>query len=657
MKQTQRDLVRMYRGLSREYLDLSVWDIISSYAPSVPYCRDRLFLSGLGDFGIAFVAPNTVPLSDYMGFPHNRLVNERAPMYMTPRPKKLDWSGRDDNDKYGTALGNFVNFVNFNNVGDSYKYEQSVEHTAYAGMVRTQLAEPIYARSFTPNLDFHPELDLFPYHVRAGRRSLGTATAVQNGMSTYSFNLDGHLLDHGAPFDFDAMEITQTMIAAINARGSLGYNPSRLNGLGLFPFYFDAVDNSSWKGEFYHFDLGYRYELRTQWDDVIAFQVHIDTLVGFAPCEGSNDPYTRNAIPNGAFICEDHSEVVPLWANHGLTPVVTFQPRVLPSWDAGFFSELDQVATSFTEDFAEFRSHTPTQFGDVVDIPRHSVLHKNTRLNLPELRPSSFLAASDALDTNITILSANALQTMQHLGDIMNVLPDVASLAPLVRRCAQGDVTVIPDLVDYITSAILRYNFVQRPLIKDGRELFATDLRKSLDILLQPKTTTMYGSFHYTFTEAENFFGPGRLELLTHAKVRVKMDLSTAMVAYFAANSVGAAPNLARLWSLLPGSFIVDWFINMSKRLHQVDNQLTWLAMRTEWCIWSYKVAYTPTQGELAAYNLVDYDPIGDPFRILSYWREFSAYGPALRNSKFDFLRPTNSPSMATVGSLLWQLR
>lgn len=656
MKQTQRDLVRMYRGLHREYSNHSIWELVAT-APNIPYTGDRLFLSGLGDFGVVFIAPNFVPLSDYMGFPHNRLVNERAPMYLTPRPKKLDWSGRDDNDKYGTVLGNFVNFVNPGVVGDSYKYEHSVEHTAYAGMVRTQHAEPIYARSNTPNLDFHPGLDLFPYHVRAGHRALGTATAVQSGLSNYSFNLDGHLLDHGAPFDFDALEITQTMIAAINARGSDGFNPVRLNTPGLRPFYFDAVDSSSWKGELYHFDLGYRYELRTQWDDIIAFQVHIDTLVGFAPNEGSNDPYSRNSIPHGAFICVDHSEVVPLWANHGLTPVVTFQPRVLPSWDAGFFSELDQVATSFTEDFAEFRSHTPTQLGDVVDIPRHSVLHKNTRLNLPELRPSSFLAASDALDTNITILSANALQTMQHLGDIMNVLPDVASLAPLVRRCAQGDVTVIPDLVDYITSAILRYNFVQRPLIKDGRQLFATDLRKSLDILLQPKTTTMYGSFHYTFTESENFFGPGRLELLTHAKVRVTMDLSTAMVAYFAANSVGAAPNLARLWSLLPGSFIVDWFINMSKRLHQVDNQLTWLAMRTDWCIWSYKVAYTPTQGELAAYNLVDYDPIGDPFRILSYWREFSAYGPALRNSKFDFLRPTNSPSLATVGSLLWQLR
>lgn len=528
---------------------------------------------------------------------------------------------------------------------------------SYAGMVRTQHAESIYARSNTPNLVFHPNLDLFPYHVRAGHRALGTATAVQNGLSTYSFNLDGHLLDHGAQFDFDAIEITQTMVSAINARGSLGFNPTRLNGGGLFPYYFDAVDNSSWKGEFYHFDLGYRYELRTQWNDIISFLVHIDTLVGFAPNEGSNDPYERNAIPHGAFICEDHSEVTPLSANNGLTPIVLSQYRVLPSWDAGFFSELDQVATTFTEDFYDFRSHTTGRDGIIYDIPKHTVLHKNTWVNLPELRPSSFLAASDALDTNITILSANALQTMQHLGDIMNVLPDVVSLAPLVRRCAQGDVTVIPDLVDYITSAILRYNFVQRPLIKDGRELFATDLRKSLDILLQPKSTTMYGSFHYTFTGSENFFGPGRLELLTHAKVRVTMDLSTAMVAYFAANSVGAAPNLARLWSLLPGSFIVDWFINMSKRLHQVDNQLTWLAMRTDWCIWSYKVAYTPTQGELAAYNLVDYDPIGDPFRILSYWREFSAYGPALRNSKFDFLRPTNSPNVATVGSLLWQLR
>lgn len=655
MQQTHRDLAYLCHAVHRNTSRISVFDALTIGSGSVPYTGDILFLNGLGARAFFFKTPRSLPLSDYMGFPHNRLVNERAPIYLTPRPKILEWSGRDDVEKYGSILGNFLRYANNVDVGDTFITERQVLHSRYSGCVRSEIPDALYRRVLTSDPDFHPDLVLYPYRIKEGSAAPGRLRAQQNGTNEYRFDVAGHVLGDGTPVDFEIEEYVQTACSRINATGALGYSSAFTNGSGWLPSWHNAVNRSSWKGDLFHLDLSYLYHQRDQWDEYWDFQVTLKATIGFAPCEGSNDPYAWNTISEDSFICEDHTSVEFVSTNTAYSGVVLSPEPVVASWNAGLWSGLDQVSAMFSEDFAEFRSHTTARDGKVYDLPKHHVLQRNMEARLADIRPSSFLAASDALDKHISVLQANMLQTMQHLNDIVQVLPDVKSLAPLVRRCSQGDATVIPEIVDYVTSAILRYNFVQRPLIKDGRELLATDLRASLSSLLQAHEATIYGSFRYTFTDSENFFGPGLLELETRAKIRISSDLSTALVAYFAANGVGAAPNLARLWSLLPGSFIVDWFTNEAKRLHQVDNQFAWLAFRAQWCLWSYKVVYRPTVEELAEYNLVNLDP-EDPLLISAYMREFSAYSPQLRESKFDFLRPTSSPNFATVGSLLWQL-
>jgi len=237
----------------------------------------------------------------------------------------------------------------------------------------------------------------------------------------------------------------------------------------------------------------------------------------------------------------------------------------------------------------------------------------------------------------------------------LELIPDLSKLSEILMRLTKGDLSALKDLVDFITEAILQYNYAQRPLIRDGKELTQADLIASLDRLLKTKSFVVYGDFKYVFPDSENFIGPGKLVLETRSKVKANLDMSTLMMSYLCANSLGLMPTLARIWSLIPFSFVVDWFTNMSKRLRLVDNQVLWMATRTAWCLYSYTVTYYPTATELATYGLYNVSE-STPFGISVYTREFSRVAPRLSESSFDFLRPTNSPDPVTVGALIWQL-
>ena len=147
----------------------------------------------------------------------------------------------------------------------------------------------------------------------------------------------------------------------------------------------------------------------------------------------------------------------------------------------------------------------------------------------------------------------------------------------------------------------------------------------------------------------------GTLKLVTRSKIRFISDPSTLWGQMLMANSVGLLPTLSRIWNLLPFSFVVDWFTNMSKRLHLVDDQVLWLALRVVFCTHSYQVTYYPSDERLLEFNLKN-APGGEPFGVSTYIREFTRITPRLVDSPIDFLRPTKGPDPVTVGSLLWQL-
>jgi hypothetical protein len=274
---------------------------------------------------------------------------------------------------------------------------------------------------------------------------------------------------------------------------------------------------------------------------------------------------------------------------------------------------------------------------------------------LPHLRPSSFYSASSALQAHIEVIKANHLENLSQLSGILKLLPDLAPLSRVAAKAVKRDLSAVVDMIDILTDAVLAFRFAQAPTAKDAAEILRTDIEEEISNLLASSTVTSYGEFTWEFPDEFNFTSDfdGSLVLETRSKVRIRLDMSTLLVNYLTANSVGLLPTLSRIWETLPFTFVVDWFTNMDDRLNAVDNQLLWMAIRTDWCLHSYTVTYYPSPEELLAYGLKS--SLEDPFGVRMYIREFTRCTPLLRESKFDFLSPTNGPDPVTVGSLVWQ--
>jgi hypothetical protein len=272
---------------------------------------------------------------------------------------------------------------------------------------------------------------------------------------------------------------------------------------------------------------------------------------------------------------------------------------------------------------------------------------------MDDVRPSSFLSASDALDKHLETLSTNHIQTLEHLKDVLGLLPDLVELPRMIHKIAQGDFTVLKDLIDYISDAILRYRFSQRPTYKAIEEIVGTDPLRFLDTLGKSASYTIYGENTFIFPDEQNPYRDGKLVLVTRSKVRITQDLSTLVGSILFANSVGLLPTLSRIWEIIPFSFVVDWFTSMNKRLKLLDTQLAYMAFRTDWCCHSYTLSYYPSDESLQDYGLVTY-PEKNRFSVTAYEREKSVYMPRLRTSPYDFVGNRKLNAL-TVGAFAWQ--
>jgi hypothetical protein len=273
---------------------------------------------------------------------------------------------------------------------------------------------------------------------------------------------------------------------------------------------------------------------------------------------------------------------------------------------------------------------------------------------LGDIRPSSFLSSADALNKHLLALGTNHIQTLQKLGQILELLPELTKLPFMLEKLSGGDLSVLKDLIDYVTGEILRYRFAQAPLKRAIDEIVGSNVPAFLKSLGKSDTYIIYGNFEYEIPHAQNPYGDGVLKLVTRSKISISQDLSTMVESILMANSVGLLPTFSRIWEIIPFSFVIDWFTGMNKRLKLVDTQLAYMAFRTNWCLHSYRLSYYPSSEALSDFGLENVDD-AKPFSLSVYRREKSAYMPRLRDSRFDFLA-TSGPNPLTAGALAWQL-
>lgn len=456
---------------------------------------------------------------------------------------------------------------------------------------------------------------------------------------------------NAAGFTCDAYDLSKNILSLGKSSGIITYT----YGNGDIVDYTDFDGSIFRDGNHYKFDVSYTFTKKRHVDHgdfTSSFRVNINFFLEFREVWGNTVDTDWHKLPAEVTAFADYSQVSPLGATNPDGPVtqsIGDGIKILLSHDTEFLTQ--PLRQSGAEDpyFYLFRKQGTS------DVNRmHTHFSQEVWKRMGHIRPSSFISSADALDKSMVAFSGNLLQNLQHIKDIASLFPDPADFERLITKAIKGDPSAIKEVFDLISSYILKYRFQIAPLLRD------LEKARELDLVLVQQAAkvqelTTYGQFHYVFTDDENWMRDGKLELVTRSKVRFISDPSTLMGQLLMANSIGLLPTLSRIWQLLPFSFVVDWFTNMSKRLHLVDDQILWLALRVAFCTHSYKVTYYPSEDYLSEFNLANSVP-GEPFGVSMYIREFTRITPRLVDSQYDFLRVTRGPDPVTVGALMWQI-
>lgn len=613
-------------------------------APSNPY-----FPEYIGDILLSGdnvnVVSDSMALSSVLGIAKFQGDVVGSDPFSTSRPSNTPYDSIYDWQNYGSIFSTFQTFHRY----DDGPNEKNVLHTRYGGFLR----------------DIDTTSDLYDYSSGFGLTLNGFFLPRWNGSAAYTGTLDtatGVDINDGGFLTFDLSNTQGVGPPAYDYLTWLDWTTQRVNA-GVIIFspasgwtygYSNMVNSSYMRGNTlfivcqYDLYIGYGLDLLS-----CRYHVNVDCEVSFVSVFGSKNPFDTNFIHPDCVKIIDRS-TVSYFDLHGdgiATPTISpwrLKRANYTNSDIGIFSTGHQsVSGNRLSNFEHFRS---SKGGDV-----HSYHRSYTafiRKNFGDIQPAGFYAASDALDTAIEILKANHLENLTQLSGLLQILPTLPRLPNLIAKAVGGDPSVILDIIDYLTQAVLKFKFDQKPTVEDAVEIATTDVVGDLRKLLQTHSDTTYGKFIWVKPDGVPFWGDGRVVLVTRSKLRFHLDISTLLADIFTANATGLLPSLSRLWDLVPFSFVVDWFANEGDRLHAIDNQLLFAAVGVQWTLYSYKVFYYPSDSELASFGLETIS--ADPFYIVVYVREKSLFVPRLRDSRFDFLA-AKKPNLLTVGSFVWQ--
>lgn len=596
-----------------------------------------------------------IPTAECLGIPANDADKPYPVPFVVHKPVHVAYVGREDYARYYVPGSSF--FLG-NSQGSDWLHEHQVEHFTYRGDIQDKegsseqifktlpsIIDVVYGPGHVPIQGYFGRNSSPEYPIqnwgRYGRR-IGT-NAKGNGI----FDTPTIPPYYFSPPTFDIVEHVRGLELLFTVgTGSLTYPVFGPYTAVVTNF----VDNGTSSGAlFTNVDCEYDYSFVWNSTYTVTYHVHKRIFVRVVPFFGDNYPTASNLPGSGPFQLSDDSTVELISSDiPGGGPDVGLIPRMYVGYSS-INGGLMQYEADSVPNFVRYR------FADKQYLNRRSDVALGIFRDLEgDIRPSSFLSSADALNKHLLALSTNHIQTLQKLGQILELLPELAEIPRLISKISSGDLSVLKDLIDYISGEILRYRFAQAPLKRAIDEITHNDVHAFLKSLGRSGDYTIYGNFEYEIPQSQNPYDDGRLLLVTRSKISISQDLSTMVESILMANSVGLLPTLSRIWEIIPFSFVIDWFTGMNKRLKLVDTQLAYMAFRTNWCVHSYRLSYYPSSEALSDYGLENVND-AKPFSLSVYRREKSAYMPRLRESRFDFLA-TSGPNPLTAGALAWQL-
>jgi hypothetical protein len=627
------------------------------------YSNDFLAFCNANPYGGAFgFITDEFPTHEVIGRPPIVISTQLPTSVFTEKPKQVPYTAELDYHHYGNRMVAAAGYASGIAANQRYdRLEHQVTHVTFQGDIQNKTPEPDWI--VRPGNVGPLWLGAVGHQwVRVPGVAAPVCTIIHVGDDGHGFPVYYTYYQHSdflgaSNINIDGFELLHDLL---NRRPSISES---VGSVGHFEWSFEEVRRNEKRASFSSVDFTYVFRKvhhGTPFDTISSWRVSVKLSSYIEPVYGTLDDEQWHNVHSGVFKLVSDCKVEPLGIRLAGLMSANYASNPLEfTWGdatAGLITRPRNTSNPpLVSNFEQYRRST---------LKGHLATSDNTTLHrefadlfearLPGFRPASFYAAGDSLEKAISESKLNLLEMTHDLADIGALLPDTESVQSAIAKALRGDLAAIKEAIDVITNHILKIRFGIDPSIDDIDTILSLEL-ESIRRLTAPIITTSYGQFRYVFLEDENPLRDGKLELIARAKVRFVSDPSTVMGAALVANSVGLLPTLSRIWETLPFSFVVDWLTNMSRRLHDVDNQIFWLAMRVHLCMYSYTVEYTPSAEVLDLFDL-EQMPGCEPFRLRMYVRELSHYTPRLMDSPYDFRRPRSSPDPVTVGSLLWQV-
>jgi len=269
-----------------------------------------------------------------------------------------------------------------------------------------------------------------------------------------------------------------------------------------------------------------------------------------------------------------------------------------------------------------------------------------------DITASASFSSADAFLNAEGSLRTNVLQDLQKLPGIAKTLPQITEAVRVLEKLLGNDLSLstLKDILDLATSTNLQANFEWRPYM-DLLTKYIPEMVSTLNRLgFPPNLSVAYGSFSKDLGKS---LGRESVTLVTRTKIVMDTSFSGLLSAITGLDALGLVPRPSRLWSLIPYTFVVDWFFGIGKALERAES-LSLLATIPAYYVHTYHLTSPLTVDEMS--SLKASSPSSVPATLEMFCRDVTVFTPFPRDSRFGFGIPSGFPNGATFGSLLWQL-
>lgn len=268
-----------------------------------------------------------------------------------------------------------------------------------------------------------------------------------------------------------------------------------------------------------------------------------------------------------------------------------------------------------------------------------------------DVRPMACFSANDALSNCHS--DSNFLESLPELPSILRNIKDVSKFFSAFRKISRGDPSGVPGVIDGMASGYLAYKYGARPLASDIQEAnrIATEYYGILERRSKVLAGNLYGKFTYKLPVHCPKI-PGSILVTSRTKIVMGSSPSGALAYAIALDDVGLLPTLARIWDLVPFSFVIDWFTGLSKKFETIDLTAVRAALDVAYYCHTFEYKLILDEGSYPSFSAASSE-ITPHLRV--FVRDISRHHPMYVKGRFDFNPPVGiKKNLLAAGALLW---